>query len=77
MDNLLGSIAAATHPGAVDQAYAEEGGAAAAVSPRIGAVGGLASPDAASAFDGLAARMEQQSERFHRTASMWVHAPLP
>ena len=62
MDNLFGSIAAATHPGTVERAYSDESGAAAAASPRIGAVGGLTAPGAADAFDGLAARLAQPGE---------------
>jgi len=62
IDNLFGSVAAATHPGAVDLAYSDQGGAGAVASPRIGAIGGLASPEAASAFDGLAARMAEAGE---------------
>ncbi|KAI7837858.1 hypothetical protein COHA_008345 [Chlorella ohadii] len=69
IDNLFGSVAAATHPGAVDRAYSDQGGVGAVASPRIGAVGGLASPEAASAFDRLAARMGEGGGAWWRGAA--------
>lgn len=59
LDSLDGSLAAATRPGAVERAYSDDGSAAAAASPRIGAVGGLAAAGSGGAFDGMAARMAE------------------